>query len=246
MQIFLSYASEDRNHAELIHLALIAAGHSTFFDKDHLLPGHEFDSRISEAVNQCDALIFLISGASITAGSYALTELGYARSRWSHPAGRVLPVLLEPIQIEKIPPYLRSVGLLEPHGNIPAEVARAVNQLGSDPPLFTTVLSPQPPRNKMLRSVGWGLIIASVSYALLFFLASQGPAVKSDHIELVEYLKQNADWREKTEILVSPLLTRRTLAPASLLRTRQIANPRAPDPAVRKPLLLLHYHQPRI
>jgi hypothetical protein len=40
----------------------------------------------------------------------------------AHPEGQVLPVLIEPTEKSAIPPYLRAVTLLEPEGNLAAEV----------------------------------------------------------------------------------------------------------------------------
>jgi hypothetical protein len=70
-------------------------------------------------------LSFFISPSSLATGSYALTELKYARKKWRHPAGHVLPVLVRPVDWNAIPPYLKAVTVLEPEGNTPAEVREA-------------------------------------------------------------------------------------------------------------------------
>ncbi len=129
MQIFLSYASEDRSLAEEIQLALIGAGHAVFFDKASLPAGGDYHSRIEAAVKRCDLFVFLISPNSVASGSYALTELKFARSNWHHPKERVLPVRLHSTAWEVIPPYLKSVTVLEPEGNIPAEILGAVSTI---------------------------------------------------------------------------------------------------------------------
>lgn len=130
MQVFLSYASEDRDTAEEIELALRGAGHSVFFDRANLPPGGEFHSRIKEAVRRCDAFVFLVSPHSVMKGGYARTELKFARERWQHAADRVLPVIVGKLPWEDIPAYLRSVTVLEPEGNIAAEVADAIEDFG--------------------------------------------------------------------------------------------------------------------
>lgn len=129
MQIFLSYASEDRPIAETIHLALLSAGHQVFFDQRSLPPGGDYRASIEEAVRRCDLVIFLISDDSVNPKSYALTELNYARVRWPHPAGRVLPVMIRNTDYANIPAYLRAVTVLEPVGDTPAEVCNAVARL---------------------------------------------------------------------------------------------------------------------
>jgi formylglycine-generating enzyme required for sulfatase activity len=129
MRVFLSYSSEDREPAEAIQLALRAQGHTVFFDRKDLPPGEEYDTRIRRAIEKSQLFVFLISPHSLDAGSYTLTELGIAQKSWKHPAGRLLPVVLRPTPLDRIPPYLRAVTLLEPEGNVTATVADAVHRI---------------------------------------------------------------------------------------------------------------------
>lgn len=129
MLIFIAYASEDRSIAEEIHFALIAAGHETFFDKANLPPGHDYHDRIRRAVERADVFVYLASPESVAPGNYALTELNYARSKWPHPSGRVVPVRLRNVSWEAMPSYLKAVTVLDVEGNIAAEVAAAVSAL---------------------------------------------------------------------------------------------------------------------
>ena len=129
MQIFLSYASEDHDLADQVHLALSAGGHQVFFDRDSLPPGGDYHSRIRNAVADSDLFVFLISCNSVSAGSYALTELKFARDKWAHPKNRVLPVLLEQIDFKQIPAYLKAVTVLEPEGNVSAETLDAISEM---------------------------------------------------------------------------------------------------------------------
>ena len=64
-----------------------------------------------------------ISPHAIEPGSYTLTELRMAQERWPHPGRRVLPVMLEPTEIERVPAYLRAVTIFQPAGNVAAELA---------------------------------------------------------------------------------------------------------------------------
>ena len=149
MQVFLSYASEDRDTAEEIELALRGAGHSVFFDRANLPPGGEFHSRIKAAVLGCDAFVFLVSPHSVMKGGYARTELKFARERWQDPADRVLPVIIGKLPWDDIPVYLRSVTVLEPEGNIAAEVADAIEDFGraSPPPAPAPASAPAAPEH---------------------------------------------------------------------------------------------------
>ena len=126
MQIFLSYSSVDCELADQIHLALLGSGHSVFFDKESLPPAGDYQTKIRKAVADSDFLVFLISPESVKKGSFALTELGYARKKWKHPRGRVLPVMVRAVAYANIPTYLKAVTVLEPEGNVAAEVTEAI------------------------------------------------------------------------------------------------------------------------
>jgi formylglycine-generating enzyme required for sulfatase activity len=129
LKIFLSYASEDRAVAEQLALALGAAGHDVFFDREDLPPGDEFHSRIRRAIERSDQFVFLVSPYALDAGSYTLTELEIARKTWPNPARRVLPVLVRPTELAGIPGYLKSVTLLAPEGNVVASVVDAGHRI---------------------------------------------------------------------------------------------------------------------
>ena len=124
MRIFVSYASERRNAAEEIALALRERGHRVFFDRASLVAGDGYDARIEREIRGSDLFVFLVSPEALQAGSYCLTELHHAEARWPHPAGRVLPALIAPVGFDLIPPYLRAVTVYQPRGKAAAEVDR--------------------------------------------------------------------------------------------------------------------------
>lgn len=135
MKLFISYPSDEKTLAEQLRLALEAEGHEVFTDRAELKEGEPYHEALREAIEDSDALVFLITPRSIRPGSYALTELDIAQRRWRSPGGRVLPVLAQPTPIEDIPPYLRSVTLLQPKGDLVAETVAAVDRLrGRLPP----------------------------------------------------------------------------------------------------------------
>ena len=122
MVIFLSYASEHLDIADQVNLALTGADYRVFFDRDSLPAGADYHVRIRKAVQGSDAFVFLISPDSVTLGSYALTELKFAREKWPNPTRHVLPVMVERTEYGQIPNYLKAVTVLEPEGNVPAEI----------------------------------------------------------------------------------------------------------------------------
>jgi hypothetical protein len=126
LKIFLSFASTDRTIAERIQLALLGAGHQVFFDEASLAPGSDYNTRIRDSIRACQLFVFLISPNSVRGGRYAHTELRLAKAKWPKPWGAVLPVVIRPTKYSLIDPYLASVTVLEPHGDVAAEVAAAV------------------------------------------------------------------------------------------------------------------------
>ncbi len=131
MKLFLSYAAEDKTVAEQIYFALLGVGHELFFDRASLPPGGDYNERVRDAIDKTELFIFLISGYSTAADSYALTELHMAQQKWAHPKSHVLPVMISPTKYSVIPNYLKAVTLLEPQGNLAAETVRAVSELES-------------------------------------------------------------------------------------------------------------------
>lgn len=127
MKIFISYSSKQREICERLQLALEADGrHEVFVDRAELAPGQPFDEKIRRGLLGCDLLLFLISPESVAPGSYALAELEIAKTRWRHPAGRVLPVKVAATPMAAVPAYLRAVTILEPQGDVVAQTLAAV------------------------------------------------------------------------------------------------------------------------
>src|ERR1700730_13681564 len=129
MHIFLSHANEDGSVAEEICCAIRASGHSCFFGRHDLPAGFDYHSRIRQEIKLSDVLIFLVNPNSIEKGSYALTELRFAKQKWASPTGRILPVLVRPTDYGIIDPYLASVTVLEPAGNAAAEKVAALDTI---------------------------------------------------------------------------------------------------------------------
>jgi tetratricopeptide (TPR) repeat protein len=129
VDIFISYASEQRTLAEEIALALRAEGHQAFFDRAELADGDAYNAPLREAIRTCDLFVFLVSPEAMKEGRYTLTEIGFAEEKWPSPTGHVLPVMVQPTDAASIPPYLRAVVMLRPAGSIPAEVVAAVDRL---------------------------------------------------------------------------------------------------------------------
>ncbi len=129
MRVFISYARERSDLANAVALKLKKAGFGTFLDTEDLPAGASYDDRIRSAVEQCELFLFLVSPESVAPGSYALSELEFAKQRWPHPDERVLPVIAEETPMGTVPPYLRDVTLLAPAGDVAAESVAALVRL---------------------------------------------------------------------------------------------------------------------
>lgn len=133
MKIFLSYPSSHKKAAASINYELHAAGHDVFFDKEDLAPGQSYNEKIRSAIEASDLFLFLITPQSVTQGQYTLTELKIASRKWPRPAGRILPVMLEPTPFDQIPAYPKAVTILIPEGNVAAEILMEVAALEAAP-----------------------------------------------------------------------------------------------------------------
>lgn len=129
MRLFLSYPSEERDTADRLRLALEAEGHEVFQDRSDLRSGESFHEPLRAAMQAADLLVFLVTPASVAAGSYCRSELAVAQQRWRRPSGHVLPVMLKDVPIAALPAYLQAVTLLRPEGDLVAETVQAVAQL---------------------------------------------------------------------------------------------------------------------
>jgi hypothetical protein len=132
MRIFLSYTSEDRQSAEEVELRLRPSRHHVFWDRDSLVSGKEFDDKIRKEIQRAYLFMFLISPRSVRPNHYCLSELKFAREKWKHPAGHVLPVMVEETPLDSVPKYLQAVGILQPEGNLAAEVVARVAELARE------------------------------------------------------------------------------------------------------------------
>jgi TIR domain-containing protein len=130
VRVFIAHSNKDNRVAGELAEKLRAQDLEVFLDDDSLPPAADYDGRIRAAIEACDVFVFLVSAASTTPGTYALTELGIARRRWPNPAGRVLPVLVGPVDVRSLPPYLtQGVTVFSPMGNAAAESAYEVMRL---------------------------------------------------------------------------------------------------------------------
>jgi formylglycine-generating enzyme required for sulfatase activity len=128
MRIFISYASQDREPANSIYLALRDQGQRAFFDRADLPAGDEYHNRIRKAIQKSHLFIFLLSPNALDADSYTLEELSIAEK-----AGvKLLPVVLREPAMDQIPASIKNVTFHRPAGNLAASVAAEVHRIAAD------------------------------------------------------------------------------------------------------------------
>jgi hypothetical protein len=129
LRIFICYARGDRELARDIWQTLTNAGHDVFIDANSLKAGTDFTEEIRNAIARADRFVFLVSKHSMAAEAYPQTELGFAEKHWPSPKGAVWPVIVDPtIDPAALSPYLRSVQVFKPKGNIVADLAGAIDE----------------------------------------------------------------------------------------------------------------------
>lgn len=139
MTIFVSYSRKQEKVASEVVASLAVRDFLVFHDKSSLKPGLQMDHRIEKEIKDSELFIFLLSPNSLSNGSYAVTELKFAKSKWKNPSGKILPVMVVPTLISDVDPYLKVVTILYPQGNIAAEVAsRAAEMLSKSDDQLTT------------------------------------------------------------------------------------------------------------
>lgn len=129
MRIFLSYSRSDSSTAEAIEATLKQAGHLVFFDRQSIKAAEDFNRIIWQEIQKADLFVYLVSPNSCQPGSYALTELGFAEKKWPNPERRVLPVIIDTTDLSAVPVYASICHILNPQGNVAAEVRSTVNAL---------------------------------------------------------------------------------------------------------------------
>lgn len=103
-QVFLSWAEEDQAIMEPIRKALIREGITVWVNKTDIKTGADFQVAIHHGIERADHVVYLISPASLQS-AYCQEEIGYALSLNK----RIVPLLIQSIDLEQISPELRSL-----------------------------------------------------------------------------------------------------------------------------------------
>src|SRR5689334_6765635 len=98
LQIFISYASEDRVKARELHQRLVAQGYKPWLDDEDLLPGQDFKLVIERSLTGSDFVILCLSQTSVAKRSFLQREFKWALDKRQEMRPEdifVIPVRLE-------------------------------------------------------------------------------------------------------------------------------------------------------
>jgi hypothetical protein len=122
MRAFVSYAESDRNWARELRAHLARVGIEAWIDADELLPGDNWLKRIGSALESSDALLVLVSPASVQSESLRReVQFALGSEKFEH---RIIPVILE--AADGMPWILNRFPSVS---GKPAEVARQVAEI---------------------------------------------------------------------------------------------------------------------
>ncbi len=103
-QVFLSWSDKDRVFVETIRKTLMREGFTLWVSRSDIKTGADFQQRIDRGIEEADNIVYLISQDSLNS-RYCQQEIDHALSLNK----RIIPVLIEPTDLEEIPPNLRSL-----------------------------------------------------------------------------------------------------------------------------------------
>jgi len=92
LRVFFSHSSQDADWVERVGAQATAAGVEVYLAEHDVSPGQQLSQKVTEAIEDCDAVIVLLSKNSL-ASVYVQQEIGVA-----HHAGKlVIPILMEEV-----------------------------------------------------------------------------------------------------------------------------------------------------
>jgi WD40 repeat protein len=107
-QVFLSHSEQDKAVTEKIRRTLMREGFTVWTNRTDIKTGTEFQEVINRGIEEADNLIYLISPNSLKS-QYCQQELAYASKLNKH----IIPLLIEPTDLEDIPLELRSLQFID-------------------------------------------------------------------------------------------------------------------------------------
>ncbi|MBD2504182.1 TIR domain-containing protein [Anabaena azotica] len=131
-QVFLSYSEKERAFMAKIAKILMRKSFTVWTNKTDIQTGADFVESIYRGIEEADNLVFLMSPASLQS-EYCQMELSHAFSLKK----RIIPLLIEQVDIEQIPVELRTLQFIdftdqEEEGKESADTDQLINILTQD------------------------------------------------------------------------------------------------------------------
>ncbi|MBM3225051.1 MAG: toll/interleukin-1 receptor domain-containing protein [Candidatus Tectomicrobia bacterium] len=105
--IFISYASEDRQYADVVTKALEAKGVAVWTERD-MLPGESWEDEIAQALDAAEIILVLCSPHTLSS-QWQNFEMGMAVARTIEtPGKRLVPVLVQGDNWQPLPAFVRN------------------------------------------------------------------------------------------------------------------------------------------
>lgn len=112
VDVFVAYFGPARDQAVALHGALEARGLRAWCDAAELVPGDAWDRVIPAALEQARVVLILVPPSSGHDGYYARTEIVMAIARVRDRTARLIPILLDGADEERLPYGLRGISPL--------------------------------------------------------------------------------------------------------------------------------------
>lgn len=148
--VFLCYASADRDRVRILYRRLCSLGVHVWFDVESLLPGQEWKVEIAHAIADCDFFVACLSRSATDNRGYFHKEVKLALDVLDTLPERnafLIPVRLEECRVPTRLSHRQWVDLFGPNGNGIDRIAATIlnstsgdtpsNAMGDPPPLAT-------------------------------------------------------------------------------------------------------------
>lgn len=127
LKVFISYSRHDQIFVDNLAPALSACGFETFYDREDIAPGEDWQKRLDRLILAADTVVYVISPSSVKS-----ERVGWEVTQTEHRGKRILPILLEQVEEAGVPAGLTRLNWIpfnkpELFGNGLAQLVAALN-----------------------------------------------------------------------------------------------------------------------
>lgn len=145
MNVFISYAREDKNSAKKLYEGLrLTNGVQPWLDSEQLLPGVNWEDEIMKAMQQSHLIALLLSSKSVTKEGYVQKEIREALDRLtSFPPGRIFVVPARLDECSPNHPQLKKLHWVDLFPDWEEGFSRIVKVIEREQPSLPVVKAPE-------------------------------------------------------------------------------------------------------